>query len=372
MTPDAELRVLLDLGDLDGLVREVDRRCGREDWDGVIALRDACLAATAETGRQLWGPARYAAYRVALEGPALLAAAMPEAGVARHGLGPLTEVVAQAHPFAALADGLDTAVRPVVAQERVLRGEDLRADPRAAAPDPDAPPLVLQAFEPAYALPTYRAAERLDGVPVLTPAPPLPRPALDGAGSASTTVATAGSAAPPRARALAAALRDTVAVWEAASDARVATAALGGATALDAALRVAPELDEVRPLAVPDLLALVAAAGASGGVHGPRRGGAAGRAAAWWVARVAVGLDDPAGPVDVDELEFRLEDLELVAFTTPGPAAWRLQVAIADPAAGVAAALSAVDPPARHPVGTSPADGAPDGAPSWPRSGADA
>jgi hypothetical protein len=75
-------------------VREADRLAGRSDWDGLIALRDACLEVTEETGRQLWGPARYAAYRVALDGPAAFAAAMVEPGVVRFGLGPLTEVVA--------------------------------------------------------------------------------------------------------------------------------------------------------------------------------------------------------------------------------------------------------------------------------------
>jgi hypothetical protein len=345
VTPDADLRDLLALGDLDGLVREVDRRAGRGDWDGLVALRDACLAATEETGRQLWGPARYAGYRIALEGPAALAAAMPEPGVARHGLGPLTEVVAQDHPFTALADHLDAAVRPVVAQERVLRGEDLRADPRAAQPDPEAPPLRLQPFEPVYALPTYRPAERLDGAPAPACVDPLPLPA-----TGDRPAPGAAGPAPARATALAAALRDVVAVWEAASDARVATAARAEGSAVAAALAAAPDLDAVRTLDVPGLLATLAFAGASGGTHGPRRGGAAGRAAAWWVARVAAGLD-AAGPVDPDELEFRLEDLELVAFTTPGPAAWRLQVAIGDPAAGLAAAVSAVDAPARHPVG---------------------
>ncbi|MGA0830562.1 MAG: hypothetical protein ACO3RG_03915 [Nitriliruptoraceae bacterium] len=359
MTPDADLRDLLDLGDLDGLVREVDRRCARGDWDAVLVLRDACLAATERTGRQLWGPARYAAYRIALEGPAPLAAAMPEAGVARHGLGPLTEVVAQAHTFAELADGLDSAVRPVVAQERVLRGEDLRGDPRAAQPDADAPPLVLQPFEPAYALPTYRAAERLDGAHVLPPGAPAVPPevvAADPSGGSAADVPV-----PPRARALAAALRDAVATWESASEARVAGAALGGATALDAARAAAPGLTGARRIGVPDLLALVAAAGAAGGVHGPRRGGAARRGGPGWVARVATGLDEPGAPVDVDELEFRLEDLELVAFRTPGPEGWRLEVALADPATGVAAAVSAVDVPVRHPVGEHAPGGAADG-----------
>lgn len=368
MTPDADLRDLLDLGDLDGLVREVDRRCARGDWDAVLVLRDACLVATERTGRQLWGPARYAAYRIALEGPPALAAAMPEAGVARHGLGPLTEVVAQAHTFAELADGLDTAIRSVVAQERVLRGEDLRADPRAAQPDADAPPLVLQPFEPAYALPTYRATERLDGSPVLAPgapgvpgAPDAPVAPVPTDAGARPDALGADVPVPPRARALAAALREAVATWESASDARVATVALGGASALDAARAAASGPIEVRRVGVPDLLALVAAAGASGGVHGPRRGGAAGRAAAWWVARVATGLDGPGAPVDADELEFRLEDLDLVAFRSPGPDGWRLEVGLGDPATGAAAAVSAVDVPTRHPVGEDAPDGADDG-----------
>jgi hypothetical protein len=379
VTPDADLRDLLALGDLDGLVREVDRRSARGDWDGLLALRDACLAATEETGRQLWGPARYAAYRVALEGPARLAAAMLEPGVARFGLGPLTEVVAQAHRFDELADALDPTLLPVVAQERVLRGEDLCSDPRAAALDPDAPPLVLQAFEPDYVLPTYRAAERIDGAPELRSAVPVDLSGIRtsdsapaGAGARTGTDArTAGDAegdADRWARDLAVALRGTVEVWETASEARIATAALVDATALDAARTVAPDLTLARPLAVPDLFALLAFAGASGGVHGPRRGGAAGRGAAWWVARVAAGAV-AGSPLDPDELEYRLEDLELLSFSTPGTAAWRLQVAIADPATGAAAAVSAVEAapagdagpvPTGHPV---EADGAsrPDG-----------
>lgn len=343
MTPDAGLRDLLALGDLDGLVREADRRAAAEDWDGVVALRDACLAATAETGRQLWGPARYAAYRVALDGPAPLAAAMLEVGVSRHGLGPLTEVVAQHHPFADLAERLDGPLRSVVAQERVLRGEDLRADPRAEPSDPETPPLRLEPFEPAYVLPTYRATERVDGAPLLTAGADVPIPAGGATGSVK--------ASPPLARAVADALHEAVATWESASDARVRTIALGESTAADAVRAVAPDARVARTLGLPDLLALIAFAGASGGVHGARRGGAAGRAAAWWVARTAVGLTAPGVPLDVDELEFRLEDLELVAFATPGPAAWRLQVAVADPATGAAAAVSAVEPPVGHPHG---------------------
>ena len=319
-------------------MRRVDRLAVCGDWDGVLALRDACLAAMEETGRQLWGPARFAAYRTALDAPAPLAAAMLEPGVVRFGLGPLTEVIAQHHTFAELAPHLDAALLPVVAQERVLRGEDLTGHPLAQG-EPDAPPLRLQAFEPSYALPEYRADERLDGTFALPDTGWRPL-ALDVARDADRDDA----ASPHRARPvdvrpqLARALEDVVAPWVAQSGGtlRVATAttvdeAMRGV--LDAATLRAPDGLQHRPLGVAELLGLLAFAGASGGVHGRRRGGAAGRAAAWWVARCATGLDRTEvdawrSGVLVDELEFRLEDLVRFALRTPGEAAWRLELAL--------------------------------------------
>jgi hypothetical protein len=320
-------------------VREVDRRAVREDWDEVVALRDACLIATEETGRQLWGPARYAAYRVALDGPAPLAASMIEPGVVRFGLGPLTEVVTQRHTFDELAAHLDATLLPVVAQERVLRGEDLRGDPRAGG-DPDDPPLVLQPFEPAYVLSEYRASERLDGV--------VPDPAEAAGGTwRPLTMVDPVSASPdpdhdhdhdhdhdrdPLVRAL----EDVVTPWttQSSGDVRIASVRGDAARAVCAALVAGDGEDpsgtgEVRigAIGTATFLQLVAFAGASGGVHGRRRGGAAGRALAWWVARCATGLHRQP-EVDPEELEFRMEDLELLAFRVPGEAAWRLEVAL--------------------------------------------
>ncbi|MEY3019599.1 MAG: hypothetical protein RLZZ272_583 [Actinomycetota bacterium] len=305
----------------------------------MLALRDACLVATEETGKQLWGPARFAEYRVALDAPAPLAAGVLEPGVVRFGLGPLTEVIAQHHAFAALEPHLDAAVAPIVAQERVLRGEDLRdrqPDGREGfALDPFAPPLTLTPFEPAYVLPTYGPDERLDGDPTV-----LARRVEHGevAPVRPTDASSAGAA-----RRTLAALGDLVTEWTSRSSGRVRSAACIG-SASDALARVVDAPARWWRLALPDLLAELARAGASGGVHGRRRGGAAGRAGAWWVGTVATGLDRGAG-MDPDELEFRMEDLELVGFEVLGAprAAWRLGVALADPAAGWAVAIEATD-----------------------------
>ncbi|HMX08641.1 MAG TPA: hypothetical protein PKA87_13985, partial [Microthrixaceae bacterium] len=90
-------------GDLDELLREVDRRADRGDWDGVVIVANRARAAT-ERGHQLWPAATFAEYRMALSAPPPWAAAVVEAGYLAPG--PLTEVVAQDHTFAELAGAL--------------------------------------------------------------------------------------------------------------------------------------------------------------------------------------------------------------------------------------------------------------------------
>jgi len=276
---------------------------------------------------------------------------MLEPGVVRFGLGPLTEVVAQRHTFDELAPHLDTTLLPVVAQERVLRGEDLRDDPRAQG-EVDDPPLVLQPFEPDYVLPEYRAAERLDGeVPEASEDPAGGWVTLENGTRAtgSTDADAAVVTASADASALQRALEGVVAPWVAQSGGVVRVAAVQGTAeaacraVLDAGEGTAGEGTEgaggtvgvsasaagVRTavIDVPRMLRLVAFAGASGGVHGRRRGAASGRALAWWVARCATGLHR-AVTIDTEELEFRLEDLRMLAFRVPRTAAWRLELAI--------------------------------------------
>jgi len=290
---------------------------------------------------------------------------MLEPGVVRFGLGPLTEVVAQNHRFADLAPHLDSSLVAVVAQERVLRGEDLRDDGDAvrALDDSGAEvPLVLQAFEPGYVLPEYRADTRVDGGFL------LPDDAWSDVGPERTSddapqpVPDRVSEVDGRATALARVLQDCVEPWLSGSDGVAELVTVRG-SAEDAARALAAALDrtqgdgrlERRPIGVSSLLGLVAFAAASGGVHGRRRGAAAGRASAWWLMRTATGLDreqahgspdlaEGITPDLIDELEFRVEDLELLALRSPRDAAWRLELAIADRQMGWAVAISAFDP----------------------------
>lgn len=318
------LAELLQRGDLDGLVREADRLVNARDWDGALLLRERCLAAAEETGKQLWGAAQYAEYRLALEAPGPIAASVVLPGAARFALGPLTEVVAQHHRWEEVADHLEPLSAAAVAQERVLRGEDLSGDDRAMAALVELP-LVLQPWEPDYPLPVYREDELLEN------GPPPPR-------GGEAIVAAPGRPRPmPE---LARALEDLVSPWceQSGGQAHVATVSGDAAAAVAAIL---PAEAHLIPVGIAQAFAWMAWATASGGAHGRRRGMAAGRSAAWWVAHVVTGLVFPADP---DELEFHLEDLCWYAFDDGSEApGWRLRLAVEDPGGGWAAAVDAED-----------------------------
>jgi len=354
----SEFEAALGRGDLDELVGAVDLLAARREWDTLIWLRDRCHAAAEETGRQLWGVAHFADYRIALDAPAQLAASVVVPGAGRFALGPLSEVVAQHHHFDELADELDATVRGVVAQERIMRGEDLADDNRAGL-DEIGLPGRLEPWEPRYLVPMFRPFDRLDGGGDDTALEP---PAADGEqpdgalGPGVIPVSSVGGAglgdhkaaatpagwidAEDAGNDLRRALIDLTEPWVSQSDGQ-ATVIVDDRRLDDILAVIDDEPRHTTSADVATAMRLMAFAAASGGVHGRRRGAAAGRAAAWWVAACATGLGFAPEP---DELEFRLESLRWSVISRPsGAVAWHLGLAVEDPDAGWVAVIDAYD-----------------------------
>lgn len=314
-------------GDLDELLREVDRRCERADWDGVVLLRNRARSAT-ERGHQLWPAATFAEYRLALGAPPPWAAPVVEGGYLA--AGPLTEVVAQDHRFDELADLLPLGpARTQVAQERVLRGEVV------ADGDAGELPGRLLPWEPGYALADYLAngdARFPAPEPVRTvEAVPTHRSGADPAPS---------SDAADGARSLTEAVRH----WRTASEGSIASVGVegSGADAIAAVTDGAPATwAEVSPA---DAVALLAWAAASGGARGRRRGAATGRFEAWWVLAALTATDDdwPADPGPAaDALRWWIwSPSDRPGAAQPG---WVCRLAVEDPVDGLAWALDATD-----------------------------
>jgi hypothetical protein len=327
--PDEVLAGLIHRADLDGLVRLVDDCCASRDWARLRRLRDEARHALG-TGRQLWPAATLAEYRLALLAPASWAAGVLDEGSGRFTLGPLTEVVAQQHTWAELAPLLEPGPRAaIVAHERALRGERIDPTTTAALPDVLDLPYEVAAWEPAYALATYAD----DGGEFPAPAAP----------GALGDVALPATAPPPLDDdAVELAVRQLVEAWTTTSNGRADVAAVeGDAAGAVRALGVARA--RWVPLTAADAVAWMAWAGASGGAHGRRRGAAAGRFGALWVlGALADQLDD--WPVPLGELGEIAGELRWWWWDAHEPATgWRLQLAVDDPAEGVAWAISARD-----------------------------
>jgi hypothetical protein len=331
------LDTLIELGDLDELIREVDRMCERRDWPGLVRLRDLSRAAVAR-GRQLWPAASLAEYRLALEAPGRFAAQAVAEQVGRFTLGPLPEVAASTHTWSELAPHLDGGpVAAVLAHERVVRGEDLSGGggmapvaPVSPASDPFAPlPLALQPWEPAYPVATY-TPDRVDTpMPDLPASTPVSLPALGPPGPAAR-VADVGAGA----------LVQLADAWVTGSNGRASSVALTG-SAVDAIAALGVPAARWVPLSVADAFALMAWTAASGGAHARRRGMAAGRFDAWWAAAAVAGLDDDWTP---DELGQAVGDLRWYLWDAGEPdTGWWFRLAVDDPAHGLAWAVSASD-----------------------------
>ena len=322
---DLDLAELVEAGDPARLLHAVQGLCAARDWDGLSQLRQRLIEAV-ERGRPLWPLRTYVEYRLALEAPGPAAAAVLRPGAGRFAPGPLTEVAGAAHTWEELAPHLDDAgIAGAVAQERVLRGEDLRRVPGAHGEVLELP-LVLAPWEPAYALATYRPDERevpdpgAEAVPLAAgraePGRVLPRPEVTRA------------------------LTDLVEVWtsESGGEARAVVASGGPGEAVAALGHPEHRLGR---LSGAQAVARMAWAAASGGAHGERRGAALGRFDAWWAAASLAGLDWPPDPAALGAATERLS-WWVWDDGMPGTG-WVLRLAAADPAAGWAAALDATD-----------------------------
>jgi hypothetical protein len=316
---------LLELMDFNGLLRAVDGLCAQRDWEGLLDLANRCEEAI-ERGKQLWPIAAHIDYRLALEAPGEYAAEALTPETDRFAHGPLTEVAASTHAFEELAPYVEfPQVAAYLAQERVLRGEDLTGDERAH-PEVLELPLRLEDFEPAYPLATFNAtyvevAEPWDlqGQPQIR----FPKPA----------------AAVPDDEAEDA-LLSLVTPWTAESNGAARAVVVDG-DALGAASHLTYGTLRVWTL-TPDLaLQKMAWAAASGGAHGRRRGAAFGRFLAWHTASLLAGLEWPPAAA---ELGRALRELRWFWWDEGEPEeGWVLRLAVEDPQAGWAAAVAATD-----------------------------
>jgi hypothetical protein len=313
-------------GDLDELIRWVDRLTDERDWDELVRLRDKSKAAI-ERGFQLWPAASYAEYRLALEAPGEWAAPLLTEGAGWMALGPLHEVAATTHEWAELADHHPGGPHAyLAAHERVLRGEDL-TDRLDALPQLFDLPAVLQPWEPTYALATYQP----DKAEFPRPDRPELLPTLFGEPGARVDDPTVDAA-----------LTELAKTWADESNGRLETVAVEG-DGPSAIAALGPRSGRMTEIGAAEALAHLAWAAASGGAHGRRRGSATGRARAWWAVTTLTGLED-ADRLDPDVLGEAANELTWLLWDAGEPdTGWHLRLAVADRADGLAWAVNATD-----------------------------
>lgn len=324
-----QLQQSVETVDVAALLRAVDGLCASRQWDELADLARRCREAV-ERGKQLWPVATHIDYRLALEGPASHAAAVLRPGAGRFALGPLTEVAASTHDFESLAPYLaDPISASAVVQERVLRGEDLQ---RPGVTPTELPNRML-GWEPTYALPTYSDRQ------ALFPQPDVATRPLGSPRRMTTGRSLAENGAESGVRAL----RAVAEVWASESNGSIDAAVVEGG-AEDAVGCVADHA-ALAEISAAEALSLLQWAGASGGAHGRRRGGAAGRFSAWWAVAALTGIEWQG---DVEELGAALGGAvaELTWYrwepvhATQG---WTLRLAVVDPVDGLAWAVDARD-----------------------------
>ena len=313
---------LVEASDFDGLIRLIDGLCAARDWDAMLEVRERCVQAESR-GKQLWGIVQFVDYRQALEAPAERAARVVVDGAGRFALGPLWEVAASTHTWAELEPYVEsTRMRALVAAERVLRGEVVTGDLDLEVLGT---PFALMPWEPGYSPAVYRS-DRADFPapdPIhLEPLPGVPEPQVADDPDSED------------------ALFGLIRTWVEESNgiAHVATVA-GDAVAAIATVSSVPT-DGSR-IGFADALALMAWAGANGGAHGSRRGGAVGRSAAWAAVAALADLEWPSDPAELGAAGAGLNWWRFQPRRQIG--GWQLGLAASDPQEGLAWAISGRD-----------------------------
>ncbi len=328
MNREDRFRSLMQQGDLDEVVREVDRLAERGDWEGLVALRRACAAAW-DLGHQLWPASAWAAYRLVLEADPAVASPVAVEDVA-FTPGPLTEVLASRAHWGDVGPHLpDGPGRAWVAQERVVRGEAVTEAFPAELVEVHLTPAD---WEPTWPVARYRVeGADADGPPVVA----LGRVEMGPGGRAD-------DAAGPGVEALDRVTRR----WCRLSDARSAVAGVRGDAPEAVAALPGRAGTGVAWAEVPaaDGLAHLAWAASTGGRRGRRAGAAVGRVEALWTLAALADLADD-WPVHPDDLGRAAAQLRWYRWephdAEPG---WSLRLAVADPDFDLAWAIETVDP----------------------------
>lgn len=326
MSERTDVREAIEANDPARLVRLVDGMCSSRSWDDLVDLALRCRRAV-DSGKQLWGVAYHADYRLALEAPGEYAAAVAATGGGGFTLGPLTEVAAMRHTWLELDAHLpEGTTRTLVAHERVVHGENLSEVSGVDRRLLDIP-LQLVDWEPEYATAAYRPDRANHPTP---PTPVLSRRELPPPGGVIEH--------PDETDALLA-LTET---WTTESNGRSEAIAVHG-NALQAIAALGPRSVLLAEVGLAEAAAWMAWAAASGGAHGKRPGAAAGRFSAWWAIAALCDLLDP-WPPDPDELGEAGAALNWFLWDDLAPSTgWSLRIAAEDPEHGVAWALSASD-----------------------------
>lgn len=317
-----DLDDLLDAAQPNPLLRAIDALCERRAWDDLVTMASRCRQAV-ERGKQLWPIAEHIEYRLALEAPGEIAGPFVTVEAGRFAHGPLTEVAASTHTFDELVGHLTSdLVAGVVAQERIMRGEDLRRRPEAQ-PDVFELPMVAMPWEPGYPTAVYRSNS-------------IEAPPPDLSVSLETSAGQGGEAVEDEE--LERALMDLVSPWVSGSNGDVSVALVESdvASAVEA-LGLSPRLGRISRA---QAFGQMGWAAANGGAHGRRRGMAFGRFSAWAVAASIAGLGWPCDPEQIDE-ELTLVSWSVFACGRTG--GWHLDLAFEHEEEGWAAAITAHD-----------------------------